>query len=83
MNVDVKNHVTLYQSRFFEDRFPEDNFAFENIRLTNKTSELGESLKLCVIQCLRKMILKLEYLLEEWKELLMNMKCLLNEAQKQ
>ena len=46
MNVNVKNHVTLYQSRFFEDRFPEDNFAFENIRLTNKTRELGESLKI-------------------------------------
>ncbi len=46
MNVNVRNHVTLYQSRFFEDRFPEDNFAFEDIRLTNKTGELGESLKI-------------------------------------
>lgn len=46
MNVNVKNHVTLYQSRFFEDRFPKDNFAFENIRLTDKASELGESLKI-------------------------------------
>jgi len=44
MNVNLKEHVTLYQSRYFEDQFPEDNFAFENIVLTNKGRDLKESL---------------------------------------
>lgn len=34
MNSDLKEHVTLYQSMFFEKKFPKDNFSFENIILT-------------------------------------------------
>ncbi len=34
MNVDIKKHVTLYQSLIFEKYFPEDNYSFENIVLT-------------------------------------------------
>jgi hypothetical protein len=44
MNVDLKQHVTLYQSLFFENKFPDDNFAFENIILTPKALSLNESL---------------------------------------
>ena len=36
MNFDVKSHISIYQSLFFEERFPKDNFAFENIILTPK-----------------------------------------------
>lgn len=46
MDVDLKKHVTLYQSLFFEEYFPADNFAFENIVLTEKTNNLNESLEL-------------------------------------
>lgn len=34
MSSNLKSHVTLYQSLFFEDRFPSDNFDFENVKLT-------------------------------------------------
>lgn len=44
MNSNLKEHVTLYQSLYFEDKFPKDNFAFENIELTRKTTDLKESL---------------------------------------
>jgi len=46
MNVDLKKHVTLYQSLFFEEYFPPDNFAFENIVLTEKRNNRNESLEL-------------------------------------
>ena len=46
MNADLKKHITLYQSLFFEDKFPADNFAFENIVLTEKKSNRDESLEL-------------------------------------
>lgn len=46
MNVDLKTHVTLYQSLFFEDKFPSDNFAFENIILTEKKATREDSLEL-------------------------------------
>ncbi|MFA6013044.1 MAG: hypothetical protein WC799_23855 [Desulfobacteraceae bacterium] len=46
MNVDLKKHITLYQSLFFEDKFPNDNFAFENIVLTEKRNNRDESLEL-------------------------------------
>ncbi len=44
MDANLKQHLTLYQSLFFEDKFPEDNFSFENIILTPKTKDLKESL---------------------------------------
>lgn len=46
MNSDLKKHITLYQSLFFEDKFPPDNFAFENIVLTEKRNNRDESLEL-------------------------------------
>lgn len=46
MNVDLKNHVTLYQSEFFRAYFPEDNFSFENIYLTSKMDDRDASLEL-------------------------------------
>jgi len=46
MNADLKKHITLYQSLFFEDKFPTDNFAFENIILTEKKFNREESLTL-------------------------------------
>lgn len=46
MNADIKKHVTLYQTLFFEDVFPPDNFAFENIVLTEKKHTRNESLEL-------------------------------------
>jgi hypothetical protein len=46
MNTNLKEHVTLYQSLFFEDKFLPDNFAFENIVLTEKRNSRDESLEL-------------------------------------
>ncbi len=46
MNIDLKKHITLYQSLFFEEYFPPDNFAFENIVLTEKKNNRDESLVL-------------------------------------
>ncbi len=46
MKISLKQHVTLYQSLFFEDKFPQDNFAFENVILTPKTQDLKESLSI-------------------------------------
>jgi hypothetical protein len=46
MNIDLKKHVTLYQSLFSEEDFPPDNFAFENIVLTEKRNNRDESLEL-------------------------------------
>lgn len=45
MNVDLKSHVTIYQSEFFRDFFPPDNFDFEDIRLVASTGERESSLK--------------------------------------
>jgi hypothetical protein len=46
MNGNLKNHITLYQSFFFEDIFTKDNFAFENIVLTEKRNSQEESIEL-------------------------------------
>jgi hypothetical protein len=46
MNVNLKTHITLYQSLFFEEYFPPDNFVFENIVLTEKRGNRDESLAL-------------------------------------
>lgn len=34
LNLNIQNHVTIYQSKLFEKFFPEDNNKFENIELT-------------------------------------------------
>lgn len=44
MSVNVKEHVTLYQSLYFEKFFPEDNFAFERIIQTEKTDDKNQSI---------------------------------------
>ncbi|OYQ79401.1 hypothetical protein B9T19_06410 [Ignatzschineria sp. F8392] len=45
LEYDVKNHVTLYQSRLFEKHFPKDNDSFANIKLINSVGDdRGKSL---------------------------------------
>jgi hypothetical protein len=34
LNLNIQNHVTIYQSKLFEKFFPEDNNKFENVELT-------------------------------------------------
>jgi len=46
MNIDLKTHITLYQSLFFKEYFPPDNFVFENIVLTERRNNRYESLVL-------------------------------------
>jgi len=38
LNLNIQEHITLYQSRFFEKYFPEDNNKFKNIVLTDITT---------------------------------------------
>lgn len=35
LNLNIQEHVTLYQSKFFEKYFPEDNNKFNNVILTD------------------------------------------------
>ena len=35
LNLNIQDHVTLYQSKFFEKHFPEDNNKFNNVILTD------------------------------------------------
>lgn len=44
MNVNVKEHITLYQSLFFEEHFPPENEFIENVRITEKGKDRDESL---------------------------------------
>ncbi|QDO94437.1 hypothetical protein FNB79_10835 [Formosa sediminum] len=46
LNMDVQDHVTLYQSRFFERFYPEDNNKFENVILTPTMEDRDNSLRL-------------------------------------
>lgn len=39
LNLNIQEHVTLYQSRFFEKYFPEDNNKFENVILTDNIND--------------------------------------------
>lgn len=43
INLNIQQHVTLYQSRFFEHLFPEDNNKFQNVILTDNLGELPQS----------------------------------------
>jgi hypothetical protein len=43
LDLNIQNHVRLYQSRFFESKFPKDNNKFENIILTENTGEIESS----------------------------------------
>ena len=45
LNLDIQEHVTLYQSKLFEKNFPEDNNKFENVILTdNINNDKAQSL---------------------------------------
>jgi len=46
MNIEIQDHVTLFQSRFFEKHFPEDNNKFNNVILTENLGDKVSSLKL-------------------------------------
>jgi hypothetical protein len=44
LEINIQNHVTLYQSKFFEKYFPKDNNKFENVILTENTGERESSI---------------------------------------
>ena len=45
LNLNIQEHVTLYQSKLFEKNFPEDNNKFENVILTdNINNDKAQSL---------------------------------------
>lgn len=39
MNLDVKQHITLYQSNLFKDSFPKDNNFFKNVVIVPERSD--------------------------------------------
>lgn len=45
LNMEVQDHVLLYQSKFFEKFYPEDNNKFENVILTPVSEERDLSLR--------------------------------------
>lgn len=40
----IQSHVHLFQSSWFKDRLPKDNNKFENVTLTERLENLGDSL---------------------------------------
>lgn len=46
LDVNIQDHVILYQSKLFEKYFPEDNNKFKNVILTDDLGEREASLKL-------------------------------------
>lgn len=46
LNLDIQEHVKLYQSLWFEDFFLEDNNKFENIVFTEKQVDIPTSIQL-------------------------------------
>lgn len=46
LNLNIQEHVTLYQSKYFEHLFPEDNNKFKNVVLTKNTGEIQSSILL-------------------------------------
>jgi hypothetical protein len=44
MNLNIQEHLTIYQSRFFEKFFPKDNNRFENVILTDNLGEKDSSI---------------------------------------
>ncbi|MCY4216414.1 MAG: hypothetical protein OXC92_05465 [Flavobacteriaceae bacterium] len=46
LNLNIQEHVKLYQSLWFEDEFPEDNNMFENIVFTAKQNNISSSIGL-------------------------------------
>src|SRR5690554_4264809 len=46
LNLNIQEHVTLYQTKYFEHLFPEDNNKFKNIVLTENTGDIQSSILL-------------------------------------
>lgn len=44
LNLNIQEHVSLYQSKYFEHFFPKDNEKFKNVFLTNNLGEVGNSI---------------------------------------
>ena len=45
LNLNIENHVSLYQSLFFKDKFPPDNNKFENIVFTENVGDVHYSIQ--------------------------------------
>ncbi|NKI27832.1 hypothetical protein HCG49_14805 [Arenibacter sp. 6A1] len=46
LDINIQDHVKLYQSLWFKDSFPQDNNKFENIVFTKKEDSISASIKL-------------------------------------
>lgn len=44
MEINVQNHITLYQTAFFSNHFPSDNKYFENTIITKESNDRDSSL---------------------------------------
>lgn len=45
LNLNIQEHVTLYQSEFFQHLFPDDNNKFENVILTENLGDVHSSIQ--------------------------------------
>lgn len=45
LNLNIQEHVTLYQSEFFQHLFPDDNNKFENVILTENLGNVHSSIQ--------------------------------------
>ncbi len=46
LDLNIQEHVKLYQSLWFKNKFPEDNNKFENIVFTKKQDDIHSSIRL-------------------------------------
>jgi hypothetical protein len=46
LNLNIQEHVTLYQSLFFKGKFPADNNEFENVVFTENLGDIHSSIQL-------------------------------------
>ncbi len=46
LDMDIQNHVNLYQSLWFKECFPEDNDKFENVIYTDKGHDIHSSVEI-------------------------------------
>lgn len=46
LDMDIQNHVNLYQSLWFKECFPEDNNKFENVIYTEKGHDIHSSVEI-------------------------------------
>tara|TARA_R110002051_G_scaffold313632_1_gene389871 strand:+ start:596 stop:1255 length:660 start_codon:yes stop_codon:yes gene_type:complete len=53
LKANIQNHVTLYQSLFFEDNFPPENEKFQNVVLTENGGDIHSSIHLMRQKMLR------------------------------